>query len=227
MWRRGIGTRPTILLPRRRGSYLAAAASGTLGPMRIIAGEHRGRRIAAPPGLETRPMLDRVREAMFSTLGRRVPGADVLDLFAGSGSLGLEALSRGARSARMIEKDRKALAILGRNVANLGMEDRAAVVRGDALRPELWRAMPAGDPPDLVFLDPPYRLVEDPNLRSELLARAGELLRETVATTACLVLHVPARAIDWIRVPGPWRRDERRYGSSGLLYLCREAESAP
>jgi 16S rRNA (guanine966-N2)-methyltransferase len=67
--------------------------------MRIIAGEHRGRKIAAPPGQDTRPMLDRVREAMFSTLGERVPGARVLDLYAGSGSLGLEALA-AERAAR-------------------------------------------------------------------------------------------------------------------------------
>jgi len=191
--------------------------------MRIIAGEHRGRRIESPPGLETRPMLDRVREAMFSTLGARLEGARVLDLYAGSGSLGLEALSRGARRARMIEKDPKALLVLRKNVELLGLGERAEIVRGDALRKDLWRPLGSTEGFDLVFLDPPYRLIEAPDPRMEVLGRIGDLLREIVDPAGGLVVHVPTRALDWIRipglVPGPWRRDERRYGNSGLLYL--------
>ena len=99
--------------------------------MRIIAGEFRGRRIEAPPGDGTRPMLDRVREALFSTLGERVDGARVLDLFAGSGSLGLEALSRGARVARMVEQHPRAYATLKENVELLGAADRALCARGN------------------------------------------------------------------------------------------------
>jgi 16S rRNA (guanine(966)-N(2))-methyltransferase RsmD len=197
--------------------------------MRIIAGEHRGRRIESPPGLETRPMLDRVREAMFSTLGKRAEGANVLDLFAGSGSLGLEALSRGARRARMVEKHPLALSVLRKNVELLGMGERAEIVRGDALRPDLWRPLGGSPAFDLVFLDPPYRRIEEPDPRTEVLARIGDLLRDVVAPGGCLVVHVPARALDWIRVPGlvlaPERRDERRYGSSGLLYLFSEKAS--
>jgi len=194
--------------------------------MRIIAGEHRGRRIESPPGLDTRPMLDRVREALFSTLGTRLPEASVLDLFAGSGSLGLEALSRGARRARMIEKDPKALAVLRKNVEHLGMADRAEIIRGDALRKDLWRPLASEAGFDLVFLDPPFRMIEEPDPRLEVLASLGELLREVLAPGGCLVVHAPSRTLDWIRipglVPGPWRRDERRYGSSGLLYLLAE-----
>lgn len=171
-------------------------------------------------------MLDRVREAMFSTLGTRLPGANVLDLFAGSGSLGLEALSRGARRARMIEKDPKALVVLRKNVELLGLADRAEIVRGDALRKDLWRPLASVDGFDLVFLDPPYGLIEEPDPRSEVLARIGDLLRDVVGPGGCLVVHAPARTLDWIRipglVPGPWRRDERRYGSSGLLYLLAD-----
>jgi len=191
--------------------------------MRIIAGELRGRRIESPPGLDTRPMLDRVREAMFSTLGARLEGANVLDLFAGSGSLGLEALSRGARRARMIEKDPKALAVLRKNVELLGMADRADVIRGDALRKELWRPLAPAEPFEVVFLDPPYRMIEEPDPRAEVLGRIGDLLKDVVTPGGCLVVHAPARTLDWIRIPGvipgPDRRDERRYGSSGLLYL--------
>ncbi len=172
-------------------------------------------------------MLDRVREAMFSTLGRRVEGARVLDLFAGSGSLGLEALSRGAQSARMIEKDPKALAILRSNVDLLGMAERVQVVRGDALRRELWRPLLSDQASDLVFLDPPYPSIESPAGRAEILLRVEDLLRDVVPTGGCLVLHAPARALESLRIRGTWRRDERRYGNSGLLYFFSEEERAP
>jgi 16S rRNA (guanine966-N2)-methyltransferase len=189
--------------------------------MRIIAGEHRGRRIEAPPGLDTRPMLDRVREAMFSTLGDRVVDAGVLDLFAGSGSLGLEAASRGARAVRSIEKDPRAVSILRRNIQTLGLEDRVEVVRGDALRPELWRS---GEEPaaiDLAFLDPPYSRIESLEDRDAVLGAMSSLLRDVLAHGGALVIHVPARATRSLAVEGPWRRDERRYGNSGLLYLYK------
>ena len=97
--------------------------------MRIIAGELRGRRLKTPKGIETRPMLDRVREAMFSTLGPWVEGANVLDLFAGTGSLGLEALSRGARHARMVENGRSMVRSLRESVFELDMEQRC-IFRG-------------------------------------------------------------------------------------------------
>jgi 16S rRNA (guanine966-N2)-methyltransferase len=198
--------------------------------MRIIAGEHRGRRIAAPPGRDTRPMLDRVREAMFSTLGTCVPGARVLDLYAGSGSLGLEALSRGARNARMIEKDSRAIAVLKENVELLGMGDRAEVVRGDALRPDLWMPVlsegASEGRADLAFVDPPYEKMEDGESRTLVLERVGQILRDVVRTGGCLVLHAPSRGIDAHVVPGDWRRDVRTYGNSGLLYLHKEAASA-
>ena len=160
---------------------------------------------------------------MFSTLGARLEDADVLDLFAGSGSLGLEALSRGARRARMVEKDSKALAVLKKNVELLGMAERADIIRGDALRKDLWRPLASADPFDVVFLDPPYRMIEEPDARALVLGRIGDLMKEFVAPGGCLVVHAPARTLDWIRAPGistaPERRDERRYGSSGLLYL--------
>ena len=117
--------------------------------MRVVAGTFKGRRLAAPRGTRTRPTADRVREALFSMLGD-VGGARVLDLYAGSGALGIEALSRGAGSAVFVERDAQALAAIERNLAAVGVE--ATVVRQDVLR-FLARADGAFD---LVFCDPPY-----------------------------------------------------------------------
>ena len=125
--------------------------------MRIVAGAWRGRRLTAPAGAATRPTADRVRQALFDMLlhapwgGRAlVEGAAVLDAFAGTGALGLEALSRGAATATFFERDRAALAALRANIAACGAEDRARVLQADATRP------PPGMPCRLVFLDPPY-----------------------------------------------------------------------
>jgi 16S rRNA (guanine966-N2)-methyltransferase len=117
--------------------------------LRVVAGEFKGRRLAAPRGTRTRPTADRVREALFSMLGD-VDGARVLDLYAGSGALGIEALSRGAESAVFVERDAQAVAAIERNLAAVGVE--ATVVRQDVVR-FLARADGAFD---LVFCDPPY-----------------------------------------------------------------------
>ena len=125
--------------------------------MRIVAGAWRGRTLLAPPGAATRPTADRVRQAVFDRLlhaswaGRAVvEGAQVLDAFAGTGALGLEALSRGAASAIFLERDRAALAALRANVTACRADARCRVLAGDVLRP------PPGPPCGLVFLDPPY-----------------------------------------------------------------------
>ena len=126
--------------------------------MRIIAGRHRGRRLQAPAGTATRPTADRVRQALFDMLwyapwaGReRVEGAAVLDAFAGTGALGLEALSRGAARASFLETDRAALAALRANIAACREEGRCTVLAADATKPP-----PAPSPCSLIFLDPPY-----------------------------------------------------------------------
>src|SRR4051794_41254998 len=100
--------------------------------MRVIAGIHGGRRLQAPPGTDTRPTADRVREALFSILGERTHDARVLDLFAGSGALGIEALSRGAATATFVDKAAPAIRAIGANLEALGAE--ATVVRAEALR---------------------------------------------------------------------------------------------
>jgi 16S rRNA (guanine966-N2)-methyltransferase len=124
--------------------------------VRIIAGEWRGRVLAAPPGEATRPTAERMRQALFDMLmhapwaDRCIQDAEVLDAFAGTGALGLEALSRGAARAHFIETERHALAALRANVVTCKAGDRAVVIAGDALRPKPGLAC------GLVFLDPPY-----------------------------------------------------------------------
>src|SRR6266550_3188827 len=124
--------------------------------MRIIAGSRKGARIFAPKGSETRPTGDRVREAAFNLIGPgRVEDATVLDLFAGSGAMGLEALSRGAAHATFVESDREACRAINRNLDKLGLDD-ATVLCQDALT-ALRADERAGTRYDLVLLDPPYR----------------------------------------------------------------------
>ena len=149
--------------------------------MRIIAGELRGRTIEAPPGLGTRPTADRLRETLFSMLSSRLgtfEGLRVADLFAGSGALGLEALSRGAATATFVENDGQAAAIIKRNAAKLGVADRVDVVVASAL------SLPRREPFDLIFADPPYAAgsgtgVVESVRRAEWLAGGGWLSVET------------------------------------------------
>ena len=172
--------------------------------MRIVAGSHGGRRLVAPPGDTTRPTSDRVREALFSMLGP-LDGREVLDLFAGSGALGLESLSRGARRAVLVERDRRALVALRTNVAALGFGDGRAVVRaGDAGR--VARDAAAGaEAYDLVFLDPPYRLA------AGFGATHGALLDALLAPGARVVSESDRRTQMELAVP---LTQERRYGDT-------------
>ncbi|MBI4246909.1 MAG: 16S rRNA (guanine(966)-N(2))-methyltransferase RsmD [Candidatus Rokubacteria bacterium] len=123
--------------------------------MRIIAGELKGRRLVAPRGERTRPTADQVRLALMDTLAPVLPGARLLDLFAGAGGVGLEALSRGAAHVTFVERDPRALAALRDNVATLGLESRARVLALEARR-AVERLAGDGERFNLVFLDPPY-----------------------------------------------------------------------
>ncbi len=135
-----------------------AAGSGpdlgtrTVGTLRIIAGSLRGRRIRVPEGT-VRPTRDRVREAVFNVLGQSAEDLDVLDLYAGSGALGLEAISRGARRAVFVEADARTANVLMRNLRDLDVESRAVLIRGSALTVLRSRRLQGFD---LVFADPPY-----------------------------------------------------------------------
>jgi len=185
----------------------------TYPTMRIIAGEFRGRRLASPEGAPTRPMLDRAREALFSTLGERVVGARVLDLFAGSGSLGIEALSRGAEHVRFVERDRRARRVLSENVSTFALEARSECRAGDALDPESW----GEEPWELVLLDPPYAMLRDPGTRSRVLEAAVRLARERVAAGGALVLHTHPRDLRAGDL-SPLEAEERVYGHTALWY---------
>jgi 16S rRNA (guanine966-N2)-methyltransferase len=170
--------------------------------MRVIAGRHGGRRLQAPAGAATRPTADRVREALFSVLGARVEGARVLDLFAGSGALGLEALSRGAVEATFVDSAPAAVRAVRSNLEALGAS--AEVRRADA-RAFLRGARAAARHYDLVFLDPPYRL--SAHLGREL----SDALPAVLAPGAVVVSESERRATLDLELP---LIDERRYGDT-------------
>ena len=169
--------------------------------MRVIAGTHRGRTLEAPRGRATRPTSDRVREALFSILGD-LDDARVLDLFAGSGALAIEALSRGAAEATLVDSSRAATEAIARNLRRCDLE--AEIVREEALR-FCERARRAARQYDLVFLDPPYR--------------HGSLLGRELATALAPLLSAEARVVAESDRRSPLgldlhQLDERRYGDT-------------
>jgi 16S rRNA (guanine966-N2)-methyltransferase len=174
--------------------------------MRIIAGTHRGRRIIAPKGLSTRPTGDRVREAAFNLIGP-VDGARVLDLFAGSGAMGLEALSRGAARVTFVEGDRAACRTISENLERLGLTG-ARVTCGDAL----WALRQTSRMYDLVLVDPPY---ED---WSELEPKLAEHLPRVLTADGLVVVETGARTEPSLPLS---LRTSRRYGSARLTLFER------
>lgn len=178
--------------------------------MRIVGGSLGGRVLRAPSGSATRPTSEKVREAIFNILPD-VADADVLDLFAGSGALGIEALSRGARHATFVEQAKPALGVLRANLAALGLEDRATIVTGDAVAAakrapdRLWR---------LVLVDPPYR--------SDLAVRAVTALAGLAPDGAVVIEHdrrnAPPDALGSLL-----RTDERRYGDTCVSFYRARA----
>lgn len=183
--------------------------------MRIVGGRHRGRRILAPPGEAVRPTSDRAREALFNILshgkyaaaGPPFAGARVLDGFAGTGAIGLEALSRGASAAIFVERDRAALDALRRNIVSLGETDRARILAIDATQPSR-----TAEPCALAFLDPPYQSgLAAPALAA--LAEAGWL-----GGGALVVVELAAREA-FAAPAGFSLLEERVYGAARLVFL--------
>jgi 16S rRNA (guanine966-N2)-methyltransferase len=123
--------------------------------VRVIGGEFRSRRLKSLPGLDTRPTPDRLRETLFNVLAARIADSVFMDIYAGTGAVGIEALSRGARRCVFIEKDRRAVEVIRENLATLGLESRSQVLTGKAAT--LLERTHA----DLVFLDPPYEMSEE------------------------------------------------------------------
>ncbi len=184
--------------------------------MRVIGGHDRGRRLRAPRGLATRPTADRVRVTLFDVLGPAVAGARLLDLFAGTGAVGIEALSRGAARAVLVERDQSALRALRANLAALDASRAAArVLAGDVLRllPEIGAQE---GPFDLVFLDPPYA--------TSLAVRTLEALRGAGVCregTEVVVQHSTRTVLP--SVPGlVEHRRTRRFGDTALTFLRAE-----
>ncbi len=184
--------------------------------MRIVAGRHRGRRLAAPPGRGVRPTADRVREALFDVLahnaygpgGAALPaGARVIDAFAGTGALGFEALSRGAAHVTFIENDAGALRCLRRNAATLDEADAVTILARDATQPG-----PADAACTLAFLDAPYRS----GLAAPALA--GLVSMEWLGDRALAVVEL-ATEEDFAPPQGFADIDERHYGDTRLLFL--------
>jgi 16S rRNA (guanine966-N2)-methyltransferase len=168
--------------------------------MRIIAGQWRGRSIRAPAGKDVRPTADRIREAWMSAIGDRVERARVVDLFAGSGALGLEALSRGAVQVTFVERSRGALRVLEKNVETLGAGEGVRIVHGDVLS---FLARHSADPYDIALADPPY----DRGFAARLL----EIMAERPFAHELWVEHRSSETLPVL--PG---LTQRRYGDTTL-----------
>lgn len=176
--------------------------------MRIIAGSARGRTLVAPKGQQTRPTQDYVRESLFNIIQRDVPDASVLDLFAGTGALALEALSRGAQKAVLADSSRQAIDCIRRNVETVGTVDRATVIPGD-WNAVLQKLAEQGELFDLVFLDPPYRLTQYAEITGQLQSR--NLLRE-----GALLVIEHRKDYSFALSPAFVPRDHRTYGDTEI-----------
>jgi len=179
--------------------------------VRIIAGEFRSRVLKTLPGMALRPTSDRLRETLFNILGNAVPGSIFVDCYAGSGAVGLEALSRGASEAIFLEQSKSALAVLRQNVEALGVAARSRVLEG-SVEEGLARLAREGSGPGIIFLDPPYA---DATQYRRSLALITEL---PLARPDTLVVAEHA-ARDSLAPPPGWSRNTRRQGDSALSFF--------
>ncbi len=177
--------------------------------MRIIAGSARGRTFDAPQGLDTRPTLDRVRENVFNILQMKVRGAHVLDLFAGSGAMAFEALSRGAEDAVLVDHDRSAHLIQRRNAEKLRMQDRCTVLHCD-WQAALRQLKSQGTMFSVVILDPPYAMHD--------MTLVMGALRPVLASDAVIVLEHEAKVFP-ATPDGYELYDHRKYGIAGVSFF--------
>ncbi len=194
--------------------------------MRIIGGSAGGIRLESLDLDSLRPMLDRVKESLFNIIRLDVPGARVLDLFCGSGALGLEALSRGAESGVFVEQDPRLVELARENAELCALAERCRVLRADVLSLPVRLAPPSGLAAGLVFVDPPYAMVDDPNARARLFEALEGSIGRWIAPGGLLVLHHrPIPHAVW-----PARRlyqvDRRIYGQSQLTLFEVRGEEA-
>jgi 16S rRNA (guanine(966)-N(2))-methyltransferase RsmD len=185
--------------------------------VRIIAGSARGKKLLTPPGGFTRPALARLRESLFSRIADEIEGCIVLDLFAGVGAFGLEALSRGARHATFVERSPQALYILRQNVEKLSFHRQATILCGDALLiPEVEGSVQTYG---LIFMDPPFLMFHDEGAAEKVLQRATSLLSSrATADSTLLFLRIPSAFAPPSWIPSSSVRD---YGQSRVLVLQR------
>jgi 16S rRNA (guanine966-N2)-methyltransferase len=181
--------------------------------VRIIAGEFRGRQFLAPDTATTRPITDRVKQSVFDILSPVIPGAIVYDCFAGTGSMGLECLSRGAAHVSFFEADRSAGGRLRKNIATLNVADRSTVIAGDLFK---WFGdQRTNGSAGLIFLDPPYRFLNDrPN---DLRRLANDLADRHAAPEALVIFRHDER--DELELPRFTRADIRNYGGMTVQFL--------
>lgn len=209
-----------------KGSKPIPRAELPTTPMRIISGKWRSRNLTAPSTARTRPMPDRIREAIFDILASRhqLPHPDsslrVADLFAGSGCLGLEALSRGAAGCDFFEQGTTALGVLKQNIQDLQAQDSGRIVRGDAWTVCLTSPRPA-EHYGLIFLDPPYRDTADSSSTGRVARLLADLKRAGwVAEQSIVVLHHSATVEYESNGRSWWQIDDRRvYGTNGISFI--------
>lgn len=179
----------------------------------MIAGEAKGRRLTSVPGDRVRPMTDQIREALFSSLGPQVRGARFLDLYAGSGAVGIEALSRGATHVTFVEQESEAVGTIRSNLAATGFERNAEIVPTAV---EEYLAREVSFPYDLVMIDPPFRV----GLPVEVLQ---SLVRSGMIVDGVTVILRVASRLALEELPAPFAlKTRRRYGDSILLYMSVE-----
>lgn len=178
--------------------------------MRVIAGAAKGRRLKVPQSKDIRPITDMIKEALFNTLGQYLQDKSFLDLFAGSGAVGIEALSRGAKNVIFVEKEAKAVEIIHYNLRHCRLEDRARVIKGDAFK-VIGRLADRGERFDYIYVDPPF---SRPEYYSRLPGRLPELMRGN----SLLIIRAPKGVVlsfDY-RYLSKWK--EAVYGDSILYY---------
>ena len=187
--------------------------------MRISGGIHRGRVLKAPPGRDVRPASDMIRQALFNILGPRIDGAAVLDLFAGTGSLGIEALSRGAARVTFVERDRRVADVLRENVATIGCAESASVLSFDLLA-QTARLADAGGPFDVVFVAPPYPMMRNVEPNSGVGALIASLWAGVVKPDGVLVLQHDRNTPLVQYWPNARITDQRDYGKTTLTFFA-------
>lgn len=169
--------------------------------MRIISGQFKRRPLAGPPhGATTRPMPDLVKEAVFNLLRGHCEDGPVMDLFCGTGTMGLEAVSRGSPRVVLVERDRRVVEVLEKNIAYLGVEDLCEVVCADALGPAALNRCPR--PAHIIFVDPPYELVNEPEGWARV-TRQVSRLAEMLDDTGYIVLRTPWPFVHTVEAPEP------------------------